>query len=368
MDTTTQQPPPPAPHSIPSSIPPPPNPNATPTSHSTTRQGVWLVRMFAAAVVAGSLWFDQSPLVLLALLFVLVVPFEKLFPRHDQPLRREHLGLDITYALGQPALTAVALVSGMVVAALSFAWLPGLAFRPVVSALPPVAQMLVGFVVFDLIIYWVHRWSHEVPFLWRFHSIHHSIETMDWVSAFRNHPIDGLIIAPAVAFMLAAGFSLEVTGILTVVQILTGIFLHANVRWRWRPLQRIVITPDFHHWHHANETDAINSNYSVFLPAWDMLFGTWYMPPDRRPQVYGVDEDVPRSMMAQMAYPFTGLRNPMWMVRHPVIGVKTTVSALRRGLGQLLASARRPRRPLRTPATPQDTGVPLSSHEQVTTG
>ena len=91
------------------------------------------------------------------------------------------------------------------------------------------------------------------------------------------------------------------TGILTVLQLVTGIFLHANVRWRWR-LRKLIITPDFHHWHHANEAGAINSNYSVFLPAWDLAFGTWFMPEDRRPQVYGIDEYMPPTMLAQVVH------------------------------------------------------------------
>lgn len=332
------------------------------------RRRFWAARAFAVAMIIGSLAFDQSPLVLIPLLFVLVVPFEKFFPRHEQPLRREQLALDLSYALSQPALTAAALVAGFVVAVGSLAWLPGLAVRPAVAPMSPLLQMLVGFFVFDLIIYWVHRWSHEVPFLWRFHSIHHSIETMDWISAFRNHPADGLIIAPAVAFMLAAGFSLEVTGVLTIIQIVTGIFLHANVRWRWRPLQRFIITPDFHHWHHANEPDAVNSNYSIFLPAWDMLFGSWYMPPDRRPEIYGVDEAVPSTMIDQMMYPFAGLSSPLWMLRHPFRGAKSLAISLVRGVQQLWGSTQRPRRPLRTPASAANTRCPQSSHEQVTRG
>ena len=309
---------------------------------------MWAFRLAAAAMVVGSLAFDQSPLLIITLLFVLVVPFEKMFPRHEQRIRREFLGLDLGYALSQPFFGLLTLIFGVTAAIVSLAWLPGLALRPVVTGLSPLVELLIGFFVFDLIIYWVHRWSHEVPFLWRFHSIHHSIETMDWVSAFRNHPADGLIIAPAVAFMLAAGFSLEATGVLTLIQIVTGIFLHANVRWQWRPLQRIVITPEFHHWHHANEPNAVNSNYSVFLPAWDMIFGSWYMPRDRRPKVYGVSEDVPSTIVAQMAYPFHGLRHPFWMFRHPIRGVKHTLLLLKSGISQLWVSARCPRRPLQT--------------------
>jgi sterol desaturase/sphingolipid hydroxylase (fatty acid hydroxylase superfamily) len=214
----------------------------------------------------------------------------------------------------------------------------------------------------------VHRWSHEVPFLWRFHSIHHSIETMDWVSAFRNRLVDGLIIAPAVAFMIATGFSLEATGILTVIQIVAGIFLHANVRWRWRPLHRLTITPDFHHWHHANEPDATNFNYSVFLPAWDMFFGTWFMPKDRRPQVYGVEEFIPDTIAAQMTYPFRGLKNPVWMVRHPLRGFRYGFREIRSGLGQLRESARRPHRPFHTPPSLPITASNIGSLDSVTTG
>ncbi len=311
-----------------------------PVPRRARRRALWL-RLGAAAVVLGSLVVDPSPIVLVLLLFVLVVPFEKLFPRHDQPFRRPRLGLDVGYALAQPALTGVSLVAGGIVAIGSLFWLPGLALRPVVTALPPLAQLLVGVLAFDLLIYWVHRWSHEVPFLWRFHSVHHSIETMDWVSAFRNHPIDGIILAPPIAFLLAAGFSLETTGVLTVLQIVTGIFLHANVRWRWRPLQRIIITPDFHHWHHANEPGAINSNYSVFLPVWDIIFGTWFMPKDRRPSVYGIDEYMPPTMVAQFLHPFRGLQKPTTVLRHPVRSTKRAVRDLRRGAGQIRRASRR---------------------------
>ncbi len=357
-------------------VPPPPAPNATPTSDSPepprVRRRRWWFRLFAVAVVGGSLAFDQSPIVLVALLFVLIVPFERIFPRHDQPLRRRHLSLDIAYALSQPALGVVTLAVGVVIGVASMVWLPALLLRPLVAGLSPLAQTLIGFALFDLIIYWVHRWSHEVPFLWRFHSIHHSIETMDWISAFRNHPIDGFILAPPIVFLLSAGFSLELTGALAAIQIVIGLFLHANVRWRWRPIQRLLITPDFHHWHHANEADAISSNYSVFFPAWDMAFGTWFMPPDRRPSIYGVDEVVPTSMAAQMAYPFRGLR-PVPIVakaslRHPIRSVRELAQSMGRGLAQMRLSARRPRRPFRTPpsAPPRAPNNPQPVQRNVT--
>ena len=42
----------------------------------------------------------------------------------------------------------------------------------------------------DLCVYWGHRLQHNNAFLWRFHSIHHSAEHLDWLAAHREHPID----------------------------------------------------------------------------------------------------------------------------------------------------------------------------------
>ena len=156
-----------------------------------------------------------------------------------------------------------------------------------------------------------------MPALWRFHAVHHSTEHLDWISGFRNHPFDGAIVAPPFFFLLAAGFDATFTGALAVVQIVLGLFLHANVRWRLRPLHRLVITPEFHHWHHANEIDAHNSNYSVFLPLWDIVFGTYYMPRNKRPLRYGVGEPIPITMAGQFRCPFQNVRSPGAGIRHP---------------------------------------------------
>jgi sterol desaturase/sphingolipid hydroxylase (fatty acid hydroxylase superfamily) len=300
-----------------------------------------VLRVLAALGIVAVLAFDRSPIFVLAVLFVVVVPFEKLFPRHRQRVRRPHVGTDIAYALTAGPLGVLGLLAGIAVSVATFAWLPGLALRPLVLAIPPGPRALFGILLFDLAIYWAHRFGHEVPFLWRFHRIHHSTRHLDWVSGFRNHPLDGVFLAPAFVLLLVAGFSPQFSGALVVVQIVTGLFLHANVQWRWRPLHRIVITPEFHHWHHANEPSAHNSNYSVFLPLWDLVFGTYYMPADRRPQRYGVDDRVPDGIAAQLWHPLRGLRNPVRMARHPIIAAREVWSMTRRGARQLLASATR---------------------------
>ncbi len=298
-----------------------------------------LLRILAAgAVVAGSLALDVTFAWVVPLLFVLVVPFEKLFPRHRQRIRRPGVGTDIAHALAQPFAIVVGTAVAVVVGLVSLAWLPGLALRPLVAVIPPVPRLLLGVVLFDFVVYWAHRWSHEVPFLWRFHAVHHSTRHLDWISGFRNHPVDGALIAPPFLFLVAAGFQPEVAGALAVVQFAVGLFLHANVRWRLRPLQRIVVTPELHHWHHADEPGAHNTNYSVFLPLWDIVFATFYAPADRRPQVSGVPPPLPDGLIEQWRHPLRGLHGPRWILRHPVREVRHLAAALRRGFGQVVAS------------------------------
>ena len=277
---------PPSPGVKPVSLPPP-------TGRPAARSARWVRRLIALALLGGAIVIDRAAVLVIPVLFVLIVPFEKLFPRHRQQLRRAGLGTDIAFGVAQPLLTPIGGIVGAIVGFVSLAWLPGLALRPLVLALPPGVRVLAGIVLFDFVTYWVHRWSHEVAFLWRFHSVHHSTEKLDWVSGLRGHPLDGALLAPPFLFLLAAGFSLEVAGALAAVQIVTGLFLHANVRWRWRALHRIVITPEFHHWHHVDEPAAHHTNYSVFLPIWDILFGTYFMPKSRRPAIYGVTPRLP---------------------------------------------------------------------------
>ena len=297
----------------------------------------WLGRLVAVALVVGSLFVDRTVVVVVSVLFVLVVPFEKLFPRHrGQTLRRPGLAVDITHAFAAPLLSIVGIPVVLLIGIASLAWVPGLALRPLVALIPGPVLPIAGIALFDLASYWAHRWSHEVPLLWKFHAVHHSTEQLDWVSCFRNHPFDGAIVAAPFFLLIAAGFDATLTGALAVVQVVTGLFLHANVRWRLKPLHRIVITPEFHHWHHTNEPEAHHANYSVLLPLWDTVFGTYFMPSDRRPQVYGIDESMAPTLMGQLGHPFIGVARPTSLarsaVRHPVVAFR----AVRRSVCSLL--------------------------------
>lgn len=303
-----------------------------------------ILRLMALGLIVMSLLYSADGLVIVILLFILVVPFEKIFPRHKgQKVRRPKLGTDIGYALASPLLGLLTVAVAVVVGVLSLAWIPGLLIQPHVAKIPLKWMPLIGFLLFDFLVYWTHRFYHEIEILWKFHSIHHSTEHLDWASGFRGHPLDGTILAPAFVFLISAGFSNELTGAFAVAQLLLGLFLHANVSWKLKWLHKLVITPEFHHWHHTNEKDAVWTNYSTFLPVWDLVFGTYFMPKNRRPQIYGVNEDIPDGIILQLRYPLKGMPKPWWFLFHPLGTVRLVVSMVKRIVKSMFKSLTRKR-------------------------
>ena len=179
--------------------------------------GIALIRLLSLAIVGAAVYYSTEGLVAMFVLFILVVPVEKIFPRHrGQKVRRPLYKLDMSYAMSSPLLNLNGLIAAAIVAIISFAWVPGLLMIPVVAQIPTEWLPVVGFLLFDFVSYWTHRFYHEIPILWKFHAIHHSTEHLDWVSGFRAHPFDGTLIAPAFAFLIAAGFSPEITGLFAI--------------------------------------------------------------------------------------------------------------------------------------------------------
>jgi sterol desaturase/sphingolipid hydroxylase (fatty acid hydroxylase superfamily) len=75
------------------------------------------------------------------------------------------------------------------------------------------------------------------------------------------------------------------------------------LRWRFGPLEWLIATPAFHHWHHTL-AGPVNRNYAPMLPWMDALFGTLHLPRKQWPAQYGTDTRVPTSLAAQLVQPF----------------------------------------------------------------
>jgi len=129
-----------------------------------------------AAAVGFALVLRGGAAIGIALLFVVFVPLEKLFALRKQRVFRTGLLTDLTHILVNGAVTAVAVVALVVVAAIPVFWIRRF---DLVGALPAEAAVGLAAALVAVGNYWGHRLTHQVPFLWRFHSVHHSIEQMD---------------------------------------------------------------------------------------------------------------------------------------------------------------------------------------------
>jgi sterol desaturase/sphingolipid hydroxylase (fatty acid hydroxylase superfamily) len=256
----------------------------------------FLAALLLALVVRGDV------LIGLTVLFLIFVPLEKLFALTPQRVFRRGVLTDVAHLLVNNIFSGIATIVLVIVAAIPLIWLRAFDIE---AALPGAVAIGLAVVIVFVGNYWGHRLTHQVPFLWRFHAVHHSIETMDWVAAGRLHPLDtaftqGVTILPL--FLL--GYDGRVFAGVAIFVTLLAIFQHANVRLRFPGVRWVINTPEWHHWHHAIDADARDKNFG--LPIVDKMFGTAYLPKDRRPTGFGTNEPVPQAgYLRHLAYPFT---------------------------------------------------------------
>jgi sterol desaturase/sphingolipid hydroxylase (fatty acid hydroxylase superfamily) len=245
--------------------------------------------------------FDRRVLVGIVVLFLVFVPLERLFALRPQAVFRRGLLTDLTHLLVNSFLVTAATVVLVIAAAIPFLWVRSF---NLVDALPLGVAAPLAVIIVTLANYWGHRLTHRVPFLWRFHAVHHSIELMDWAAAARLHPLDsaftqGVTVLPIFLLGYDTGLFAGVAGFIAFL----AIFQHANVRLRFPVVRWIINTPEWHHWHHAVDDAARDKNFG--LPVVDKLFGTAYMPRNLRPTRFGTHDPVPATgYLRHLAYPF----------------------------------------------------------------
>ena len=245
----------------------------------------------------------------LLLLLLVFVPLERLFPEHrGQPVFRRQWQTDVVYVLLNGVLIRVGLVVVILSVTSLASWAVPAAVRDWTGTLPFAVQLVMLLVVSDLGFYAMHRLFHT-PMLWRFHAVHHSIEHLDWLAGHRVHPVDQ-ILTKAGSFIpvFALGFSESAILFYGVIYSWHSVLLHSNVRINFGPLRWVLASPQFHHWHHANQPEAYDKNFAGQLPVLDLLFGTYRVPGRAMPERYGTDDPVPDGYLAQLSYPFKGPR------------------------------------------------------------
>ncbi len=169
-------------------------------------------------------------------------------------------------------------------------------------------QLALALIIAELPYYWLHRWMHTTPALWRLHAVHHSAPRMYWLNAGRFHPLDaGLVFFTQLPVLMLLGTPAPILSLFLVVGAIHGMFQHANLDLRLGPLNHVFAMAELHRWHHARTGPGARANYGGNLICWDLIFGTRYHPGhDIPPDGIGFegDEDYPTDYLGQLAAPF----------------------------------------------------------------
>ena len=239
------------------------------------------------------------------LVFVLI---EKLFPLYrGQPVFRLEWQTDFTHFVVNHFLVGLTLLIVNYLIHRVFGWALYAPLQAAVQGLPFLVELFACLLAADLVQYWTHRAYHEVPFLWRFHAVHHSTKVMDWMAGSRLHLLEVVTTRVSILGVLfVLGFEKSVMDAYIVIVGFQAVFNHANVSLPWGPLKYVLVTPDFHHWHHSSDRAALDRNYAAHFAFIDYLFGTAVKADRRFPEKYGVLGDyMPAGFIKQQLFPFT---------------------------------------------------------------
>jgi sterol desaturase/sphingolipid hydroxylase (fatty acid hydroxylase superfamily) len=247
---------------------------------------------------------DLNDLLIVGALALIFAPLEHLLPAGPRDWSPRRLTTDMLHLLiGGAAIRwgmfGVTLALGVVLNGL----LPA-GWSAAVRRQPDWLEFIELLLLSDLGFYAAHRLVHSVPWLWRFHEVHHSSEHLDWLATYRVHPVDQVINSSIITLpLMVLGFSPVVVLIYAMAYRAHAILLHSNLKVSFGPLKWLVASPHYHHWHHANEPDAYDKNFGGQLVVFDWLFGTLNMP-IRQPAAFGIAERVSPTFLGQLAHPF----------------------------------------------------------------
>lgn len=280
-----------------------------------TYQGYWnyLVKELMNPLNNGGSYFY-----LLIAVSLLVWGLEIVFPwRKNQKLIRKDFWLDTFYMFFNffifNLIIFIALSSVSERLFGSFMQVIGLPKKGLIdlSSLSLWIQFPIYFFVADFVQWLIHVMLHRVPFLWKFHKVHHSVTEMGFAAHLRYHWLETVVYKTGLYIVLAwmLNFKLEHTFILHAFTILIGHLNHANVGWDYGIFKYIFNNPKMHIWHHAKEVPSNlphGMNFGITLSLWDYLFKTDYIPNDGRDIALGFDdiENYPSSFFDQVKKPF----------------------------------------------------------------
>jgi sterol desaturase/sphingolipid hydroxylase (fatty acid hydroxylase superfamily) len=271
--------------------------------------GRWLYLIWPAILAAGLALFGAGlafdlPVFPLVLAITVAAGSTLIGLQHVMPLRPEWNRRDdqrwpdighfiVGFALGSVVGAGLAILAGAPIARLTGGLWPTRLAMPL--------QVALAVVLAEFGNYWQHRLAHAVPYLWRFHALHHDPDRMAILKTTRVHAFDnGASVFCALLPIAVLGAPTVVILWLNLVGNLAVLLEHANVRMatpRW--LNAIVCTPANHLRHHSRVLTESNSNFAMYVMVFDHLFGTFRQPAAVPPDVGIEDNPVPRRFVDQ---------------------------------------------------------------------
>ncbi|MEM9866026.1 MAG: sterol desaturase family protein [Myxococcota bacterium] len=177
-----------------------------------------------------------------------------------------------------------------------------------IAAWPVAVQLGVMLVARDFLHYWIHRVLHRIPWLWRFHRVHHSTTQMGFAAHLRFHWMETVVYRTLEYIPLGLiGFGVQEFFAVHLIALTIGHLNHANIRVPLGPLRYVLNSPQMHLWHHARELPTRSgANFGLTFSLWDWLFGTVHWPNDDPDLPLGFDgvESYPTGFIAQNIEPF----------------------------------------------------------------
>jgi len=247
-------------------------------------------------------WFLLD-LFLTALIYV---PMERLWPQYpEQGTFRNEWTLDVVYFMSTHLPLQILSFLVLLPVTQATRYLGVSALQELIARMPWLLQLFLAIVVADLAEYFIHLAFHKVPFLWRFHAIHHSSKALDWISGSRSHFVDDTLVRAFILTPLMLGFSQSIILAYLIFVTIHATWSHCNFSPSVKWLEKYLVMPRFHHWHHTSQKEGVDKNFAIHFPWIDRLFGTYYYP-DEWPEFYGLgDEEIAPGFFMQTIEPFT---------------------------------------------------------------
>ena len=262
----------------------------------------------------------KDPHLIFLLLGLFFVPLERAFAimRH-QSIVRKGLVTDFIYFLSNKYLNQFGQLVLVSIIVPTYHYLAKTnSVTAVENSVPFWIELTEVIILADFLVYWAHRLTHHIPFLWKFHAIHHSNTELDWLAAFRLHFLDQIFTkAISMVPIFLMGFSKETIEINIIFITVHAAFNHSNVRISLPILRYIICTPEFHRWHHSTDPKYAYKHFAGSFAIWDYLFGSGMRMDGSFPKEIGLSNPIPDSFLEQLKYPFqqwllplqTNLRN-----------------------------------------------------------